>query len=242
MFTQTPHMSASWLRLSRRWHRWGAWVVGLVVLLWTVTGIFMVLPGPAVPREVVANERISLTDDLLAPQAALARATAGELPPIRGLELRRLDGRLVYRVSTMRGAPLLVDARNGDPVIIDDSMAVRIARDLAGVDAPVARVERLERNDTLYRGSLPATRVVFAKPGTTVIHVAADGTTSFGVPRQRLKGIMGRLHTFSIPRITDPRPTLRRVLLVGTSTVTLALIVTGFVLLLPPRRRTTADS
>lgn len=235
-------MSVSWLRLSRRWHRWGAWIVGLVVLLWTVTGIFMVLPGPAAPREAVASERITLTDDLLSPHAALARATAGELPPIRGLELRQLDGRLVYHVWAMRGAPLLVDARSGDPVIIDDSLAVRLARSFAGVASPVARVERLERSDALYRGRLPAMRVVLATPETTVIHVAADGVTSFAAPRQRLKGIMGRLHTFSIPRVTDPRPTLRRALLIGTSVVTLALILTGFVLLLPPRRRTTADS
>ncbi len=233
-------MNAPLLRRSRQWHRWGAWGLGAIVLLWTVSGLFMIMPAGRAALRPPPPPDIQLSEDVVTPQAALAaiEAPGGDGPvKVRGVSLEPLDGRLFYRFTLRRGGTRLIDARSGAPFVLDDSTAGRLARASIRRDPGIVSVNRLTKSDGEYRGSFPAFRVVFDDAARTTAYVSKDGGVSVPDSRMRLKQGAERLHTFNIRALTSVSPALRRWLLYVTSVGTVALIVTGFVLLLPVRRR-----
>ena len=160
-------MIAPLLRRSRQWHRWGAWGLGAFVLLWTVSGLFMILPtGRPIMRPPPAPD-IELGADVVTPQAALASLEGDGPVKVRSVTLEPLDGRLFYRFSLRKGGDRMVDARTAAPFVLDDSTAARLARAAVRRNPGVAGVERLTKGDARYKGSLPAFRVVFDDAAAT---------------------------------------------------------------------------
>lgn len=224
------------LRWARRFHRWIAYGVGVVVALWVVSGIFMVLPaGPPIAR----TPQVTLDPAAATRTPAEAVGALGGTPGrrVRGAELRDLGGRLVYRFSMASGRYAFVDAATAQTLEFSDSLARALAR-YASIDVGhAATLSRITRYDRLYRnGALPAFRIELHDARGTLVHVAADGTVSESGKRSRLRALMGGLHEFQLPGIRLP-DRARKALLIGVSVLTIVLVCTGYFLVLPPPRR-----
>ena len=223
-------------RWSRQFHRWLAYGLGVIVALWVVTGVVMLFP-PAPSTLPAANTPIDLSAAVRSPGEA-AQALPKDSPlRVRSLALRHLGGRLVYHFVLAQGEHVFVDAATAQRVELSDSLALALARSVM-VDASVTRsVTRITQHDSRYRfGILPVVRIELGDAQRTLVHVAADGSVTSTSKRSRLRGTMAALHEFQIPgNLIPARP--RKALLLGASALTIILIVTGYVLALPVRRR-----
>ncbi len=107
-------MAIRWPLLVRRTHKWLALVVGVQALLWTLTGLYMVvvhidiIHGDHLVRAPAA-EAFDLTG--LAPPSRIVAAAPG----VSELRLQRFFGSPVWRAETPEG-PRLYDARSGAPL------------------------------------------------------------------------------------------------------------------------------
>ena len=107
-------MTIRWPLLVRRTHKWLALVVGVQALLWTLTGLYMVvvhidiIHGDHLVRSPVA--RPFDLDGVVAPSKVVAAA-----PGVSELRLQRFFDRPVWRAETPEGARLF-DARSGAPL------------------------------------------------------------------------------------------------------------------------------
>ncbi|MGQ0764480.1 MAG: hypothetical protein ACT4OZ_02325 [Gemmatimonadota bacterium] len=223
------------LRQNRRWHRWFAWTTAIFVLLWTVTGIIMALPpGPT----GAAFAEMTVPADALSPAAAVRAAGLDETTRVRGLALRVVDDQLTWALS-LRGSTRLIDARTGQPFVIDSDRAARLARRGLGDDWVSGGITRLAESDGTWDGAFPVWRVEFADRGYRA-YIAPDGSVSFEGRGKAIKGLAGQLHQFSVGPLLRGRQPLRRWLLWTVSAATLVLLVTGIVLLLPVRKRSSS--
>jgi hypothetical protein len=92
----------------RRWHIWFGWIVALPLLLWTVSGVVMVIR----PIEEVRGA------DLMAPAPVLPSGIAAVAPPIgprpvSSLNLQPRPGGAVWVVRFADGATRLADPATG---------------------------------------------------------------------------------------------------------------------------------
>jgi len=112
-------------RLSRLGHRWLALLVGLQLVAWTLSGLYMVvvdldfIHGDTLVRNVTSPVRID------GPLAPLTRIRAGRLD-VTAIELRTLpdQGQRVYELARSRG-PELLDAATGAIVPPFDAARIR---------------------------------------------------------------------------------------------------------------------
>jgi len=99
---------ARWMQTFARWHIWLGWVVGLPVLIWTVSGFYMVLK----PIEEVRGNHLRID----APAQALVIAgSAIAAPEAQVKEMRAFmqDGRAVALITTLDGDSYRVDLNSG---------------------------------------------------------------------------------------------------------------------------------
>ena len=225
-----------WLsRTSRQLHRWLAYGLGAVVALWVVTGVLMLFP-PAATIRSSGNESIDPARAMRSP-SEIARAFPDELQRVRALTLRDIGGRLVYDFLNQRGAHILVDAATAQRVQLTDSLALSLARRVIADSTVPANVSQITQYDDKYRfGALPAYRIALNDAAHTVIHVGADAAITSSSSRSRLRAKLAGLHEFHIPGNPIPAQ-IRKALLIGTSALAIILVLTGYVLSLPTRRR-----
>lgn len=151
--------------LFRRIHKWIGLLIGLQIVLWTLSGTAMALLNMG----AVAGP--SPTPAPFRPwPAALAPPPTSEA---RDLVLRQLLGQPVYQVDAEDG-PRLFDAVSGNPLPIDAPLAVRIARARWDLPAPVRRVAYLSSPNLEAREhSGPMWRIDFAAEGSPSAYVHA---------------------------------------------------------------------
>lgn len=109
-----------WMPRFARWHIWLGWVVGIPILMWMVTGLFMV----ARPIEEVrgAHLRKELPEEpLVLPGSQLASADM-EMKEMRAI---MQDGRPVAILTAMDGTVMRVDMASGAPIPAIDAAAAR---------------------------------------------------------------------------------------------------------------------
>jgi hypothetical protein len=137
-------MAIRWPLLVRRTHKWLALVVGVQALLWTLTGLYMVvvhidiIHGDHLVRAPVA-EPYNLSG-LAQPSRIVAAA-----PGVSELRLQRFFGRPVWRAETPEGARLF-DARSGAPLpALTESQVREQARRIFTGDSRIVSVSLLTR-------------------------------------------------------------------------------------------------
>jgi uncharacterized iron-regulated membrane protein len=113
---------ARWMQRFARWHIWLGWVVGLPILMWTVTGLWMV----ARPIEEVRGEHLRAAQAAVDP--AKVRIPAGIGEPVREMRLVAQPDGAQWIVTTAGGTRLRYSAEYGTatPPVVEDE-ARRIA-------------------------------------------------------------------------------------------------------------------
>lgn len=163
-------------KLATKIHKWLALIVGIQIILWFASGLFMAhFPIEKVRGEDQMREAAPAT---FAP-AQVSRQIAAALPPglagVSRIEVRPVLGQPVLQLDWPDGRPQLFDAATGRRLSpLPAAMAVELARaDYAGEGKPRGAV-LVDEKSTEYRGALPAWRVDFEDSRDTSIYVAAD--------------------------------------------------------------------
>ncbi|RGP40966.1 hypothetical protein BPTFM16_01261 [Altererythrobacter insulae] len=94
-----------------KWHIWLGWLVGLPILMWLVTGLFMV----SKPIEEVRGEHLRL-EQPIEPLVIPGSVLANEDQPIREMRAVMQDGRAVAILTGMDGTVRRIDMGSGEPV------------------------------------------------------------------------------------------------------------------------------
>ena len=134
-----------------RWHIWLGWVVGLPILMWAATGLFMV----ARPIEEVRGDRLRAPPASIDPAAVVFPKAIGE--PLREARLVAQPGGPAWLVTAADGQRWRYSATTGiaaPPVIAAE--AARIAR-------------------AAYSGTARISGVTYFPPGDAPVEARADG-------------------------------------------------------------------
>jgi uncharacterized iron-regulated membrane protein len=134
-----------------RWHIWLGWVVGLPILMWTVTGLWMV----ARPIEEVRGEQLRAPPAAVDPAKVRVPASIGE--PVREMRLVAQADGPQWIVTTASGTRLRYSAEYGTatpPVVKDE--ARRIA-------------------EGAYAGTAKFGGVTYFPPGEAPVDARAEG-------------------------------------------------------------------
>lgn len=225
----------------RRIHKWIAIGAGVFLLVWLITGIWIILPPPNRPALHTANPVTEYATATLSPAEAaeIARGVAANAST-RAIGLARLGSRPIYRVPAPgRGGPILIDAADGTVVTIDEAEARRIATEFYGGDGALAGPgERVEARgaSTLY-APIPAYRFVFDDAYRTQAYVGiADGSVYWVDRRIAVRRWAGSIHGFG--PIADFVSNKLRLLLVGVGfLIAMGATLTGYWLALRRKRR-----
>lgn len=218
------------MKLLLRWHVWLGWLVGVPLLLWTFTGLWMV----ARPIEEVRGTA------LRAEPATLVAPDAITLPKLDGRAVERLElaarpDRPVWIVRFAGG-----DARAADPATgallprVDAALARRLGDAALATPGAVAHVRAFAAVDAPIdlRRDRPSWQVAYAD-GLNVYVDALTGEILAVRSRQwRLFDIMWGLHIMDL----ETREDTSHPLLIGSAALSLLGVLMGVVLLFRRRR------
>jgi Na+-transporting NADH:ubiquinone oxidoreductase subunit F len=211
--------------LLRKLHRWVALVVGVQVLLWTLSGtVFAWLDHGAVTGDGLALATVP-APALAADVAVVEPARLPELVgtrTVRALSLRFVDGQWVYRVAAADGVHLR-RARDGARLDVDAGMARRLAATHYRGGGRLESV-RHHANATLEtRDAGPTWEAAYRDAAGTRLYFSAEDATLVAVRTDawRLKDVFWMLHTMDYRGRDDFNNPL--VMLAGTAAAWVAL-------------------
>lgn len=145
-------------------HKWVGLIVGLQILAWTASGLYMTwFPIAEVRSEHAIREAkprdLRGAKDLIAPDRAVMAARA----PVSRLELVDIAGRWMWRIDSAGKPHMLIDAESGKVLSpLDEATARRIAlADYAGKGKIVAAKLIVNDAPIEYRRALPVWQIVF---------------------------------------------------------------------------------
>jgi len=223
------------VRLSTQIHKWVSLIVAVQVVFWVVGGLVMV----SLPIEKVRSEhhvrQVAIPPLPTAVMSLAEVAASTETRPTRA-ELRSTLRGPVWILRSGDQAPVTVSAVTGAPLAPMTSREARSAAVAAyvGDGEPVA-VTYLARPPQETGRDTPLWRVVFDDAERTAFYVSPE-TAEVEVSRSavwRLYDFMWRLHILDF----KDGENFNHPLLIGLTGLTLALLVTGLILLVVRLRR-----
>jgi uncharacterized iron-regulated membrane protein len=221
---------------ARQLHKWIGIFVGIILLMWAVTGIVLMVPAR---RPEVRTRPLQLEGATLSPQQALAIAAGDSAGAVRTVSLIQIHDRIAYRIDRGR-RPILVDAATGARMEITAALAEAVAREAMNQAGGKVDVAAVRKHDAYYpTGSLPVWRVTFEGAEGAPSHVnRLDGTFIPAGSRSRLHSLAHDLHNFSIVQEVIAADWFFRTFAIVAGIVSVVSIITGYWLTLP-RRKTT---
>ncbi|MDB4915744.1 MAG: peptidase [Gemmatimonadetes bacterium] len=220
---------------ARWWHKWIGVGIGLVLILWIVTGLIMLVPMSNTSRlGSGTGGAVDWSLVVVSPaQAGQAAVVAGH-GHVRSIELKRFRDGMAYVVRLAPRGSVIVDAGTSSVVMIDASLAAAMASDGLGA-AKVERIDRVESQGNEYRGSVPAWHVVLGDQARTEAYVAiANGEIRRSDRMDRLKATWGHsAHVFTPLDRNAGDTRASHGALWATSILALFSIVAGYWLALP---------
>lgn len=205
-----------------KWHHLAGVVFGVLVLMWTTSGVFQNLGTSTIARDGQASRvragsvqwdaiRVSEAEAISRLQAAVATAAR----PI-AIDLLQFRGAPGYDVHLADGGEYWVDAVNGT---VRGDMTADQARDAArqiiGESVPIEGVVRITQYDSYYYARhgrerhLPAWRVLFADAGRSAVYLDPVNGTPVGFADREARAwrwARDGLHTFDYPFLNQKRP------------------------------------
>ena len=214
-----------------RIHKWIGVGIGMVLVMWLLTGIL--IPGG---EEPVRHQGAASLERAMVPPAVAIAAARSDRPAgdaVTGVTLGVLADQPVYEVRWEEDGRL-VDAVSGAIVEVDEHRA----RAVAEAEYPGGRilsVEQIHRRDRGFQyGLFPVWRIRFDDEAGTYVHV---GTREARVVRNtrwdRARTTLRGLHTFATLQLFRIPGDVIYALLVTAALVALAGTVTGYYLSLP---------
>ncbi len=217
----------------RRWwfsvHKWIGLAIGLQVLAWMVSGLYMTF----VPIEQVRSEHnirkpvpldLRAHKNVVTPSAVAALLTGS----VTRLELGEMLGAPVWRADIDGKPAALIDARSGTLLSpLNEASARRIAQaDFAG-HGKIAQATLIAKDPPVeYRGVLPVWQLMFDDEGATNLYVSP--ATGKVVGRRsavwRVYDFLWSLHIMDY----QTRDNFNNWLVILTAAVGLILTVSGF--------------
>jgi uncharacterized iron-regulated membrane protein len=210
-------------------------VIGIALLMWTITGIIMVLPVNRA-RDTTGSQ-VQVGRAVISPAQAVARLAPDSAPRIRSVSLIQVGDHVVYQLET-RQRTLLVDAASGEPFEVSAQVAEQVARGAFRGTPGDVTVERLTEYDVRYTGGdLPSYRVSLGDSAGTVSYVSArNGSIVTTDSRRRLRQVVGKLHDFSAIKAVIAADWVHRGLAITACVLSIVSIFTGYWLALPRRQ------
>jgi PepSY-associated TM region len=149
------------MRRIARWHIWLGWIVGLPVLMWTVTGLFMV----ARPIEEVRGEHLRVTagkETLPAGSEIVLSIPQGK--PVRSITTAMEHGKVITSLDYADGT-LARFGEDGSELPLVDEAAARalVAAEIVGGDkVQTATLYPAANAPFDFRKPMPAWRLILA--------------------------------------------------------------------------------
>jgi hypothetical protein len=162
----------------RKWwfqiHKWVGLIVGLQILAWTVSGLYMTwFPIEQVRSEHLIREAkprdLRAAKNLISPERAVEAVKAS----VSRLELVDIAGRWMWRIDSAGKPHMLIDAEKGQVISpLDEAEARRIAAaDYAGKGTMAAATLIKDKPPIEYRRALPVWQVAFDDEDQTRLYI-----------------------------------------------------------------------
>ena len=226
----------------RRWiytaHLWIGVIVGIQLLLWTASGLFMTSNAIEVVRGTTLRRTVAPLDlrrlGPLLPPSAVLPPEAVLATPVERAELLQMLGKPAYKLTAGERS-WLVDARSGHDWVIGRAEALAIARQQVRLIPPLTTTPVSDPPPLELR-----------RPGGVWLVGDADGTHVYiGTAGEVLAVRTGLWRWFDFAwglHILDPRgrEDTHHPLLIASAALALLSVLSGFVLIwrrLRPRRR-----
>jgi len=119
------------MRTLAKWHIWLGWLVGVPIVMWTATGLFMT----AKPIEEVRGNHLRIAVDEQAPLVLEDSTLATPQANLREMRIVMQDGRAVALLTDLDGITTRVDVASGDPIpalTAEDARALAASRIMGG--------------------------------------------------------------------------------------------------------------
>ena len=153
-----------------KWHIWLGWLVGVPIVMWMATGLFMA----AKPITEVRGEHLRVEQEI-EPLILPGSALASEEFPIREMRAVMQDGRAVAILTGMDGSVRRIDMQSGAalPALTAKDARLLVAERIKGGDK-VKSVRRFEANEVPFdfRRPMPVWQV--ALNGGTNVYVGRE--------------------------------------------------------------------
>ena len=181
--------------LVRKWHKWLALVVGVQLLLWTFSGLFM----SAVPIEIIKSEHLLkekpqqvLSSDLnyISVEKVISKLEKGS--SVIEVGLKNVLDSPTYTVRMANGSKHLVDALSGEVISpLNKEKALEVATMQFSGDTSKVSAELISEKVSEYRGKYPVWQITFNNIEQTTFYVSPE-TGQLTAKR----GVLWRIYDF----------------------------------------------
>ncbi len=219
--------------LARKWHKWLALIIGVQLLFWTFSGLFM----SAVPIEIIKSEH--LAKDL--PQQVL-RSNYKYFPvdkalvnmegkgSVVGLELKNFLDAPAYVIRFSDGSENLIDALSGETLSpLSEKKVLKIAKRHFKGDSSKAKAELISDKVSEYRGMYPVWKINFNNLESTTFYISPQTgkLTARRGALWRIYDFLWMLHIMDYRNRTD----FNNWLLIAAALLGFAVSVSGLILI-----------
>ena len=216
-------------RTFRKLHRWAGWVIGVQVLLWFASGLFMTLP----PIHKVRGNHLLQPPAAVAPlpPSAVANALAAH-PDATRLSVATVAGTPLVKAATPDGERLL-DAE-GRPFTATEAIVRTVAETRYAGDGTLATLRLLDTAPLDWRGDTPIWQAQFDDASRTRFYIDPDSAEVLRV-RTRLWRVFDTAWMLHIMGYPD-RDNFNTWWLRLFAFAAVLFAITGLALLVPRRR------
>jgi len=194
-------MSRNFFRLLTRVHKWAGLIIGLQILFWIGSGVFMTtFPIEKVRGEHLVSEKpaFTFTDNLLIPIDLAMTAYGGQVTSVKLISIAE---RPAYVLLGDKGSRLL-DARTGeDWTDLAETEIRQAAQKTYQGEGEIASIAKLKVAPKDYRGDLPVWQVRFDDSAKTRLYIDPQ-TADIRATRTRLWRVFDLMWKFHIMDVT----------------------------------------
>ncbi len=231
------------MKLIYKIHKWIGIIFGIILFLWILTGMGFLLPRPNIATQQIATlSEEELSSVSLTPVEAVQELNKikKSSPSVRSIVLKKVDGKLMYKINVKGGKPFLLNADSGKLFTITPEIAERIAKNHLLKKASVSQVILVKRRNASYPfGPLPAYGIVFDDQQNTIVCVSTiDGkVTRISNDRIKLLSINHDIHNLKIIMTIINSKFLIKFLVISFSVILIIGTITGYLVSFPIRLR-----